>query len=241
MSGRASRRAFPLVPYSNRLGYRRFRWKGEEHTTQPNFDDSPHSLHGVGWMRAWELVSSSAQEVVLCYRHAADAHWPYAFEARQHFHLTPQALRVELVLDNAGRAQRSRSAWAGTRTFRNVRAAGCTSNWRRAGTATRRQLPVRKVAQSGIDSDIAHLDYDNCFDGWRGAARIRDEKLSLQLTSSMERLVVYTPPRYDYFCVEPVSHVSNAIHMAEPRAHGLRQLDAGESTGAWMQLEVRRL
>ena len=39
---------FPLVPYSNRLGYRRFRWKGKDFSTEPNFDDSPHSLHGVG-------------------------------------------------------------------------------------------------------------------------------------------------------------------------------------------------
>lgn len=43
---------FPLVPYSNRLGYRRFRWKGRDYSTAANFDDSPHSLHGVGWRRA---------------------------------------------------------------------------------------------------------------------------------------------------------------------------------------------
>src|SRR5258706_14435140 len=63
---------FPLVPYSNRLGSRRFRWKGHDHTTQPNVGDHPHSLHGVGWRRPWEIVSSSALEVVLRYRHAPD-------------------------------------------------------------------------------------------------------------------------------------------------------------------------
>jgi aldose 1-epimerase len=100
------------------------------------------------------------------------------------------------------------------------------------------QLPVRKVAQSGVDSDVAHLDHDNCFDGWRGAARIRDERLSLQLSSSLDRLVIYTPRQYDYFCVEPVSHVPNAIHMADAFAHGLRQVAPGESAEAWMQLDV---
>ena len=72
------------------------------------------------------------------------------------------------------------------------------------------------MAQHGIDSDVSHLDFDNCFDGWHGAARIRDEKISLQLTSSLRYLVVYTPRDKDYFCVEPVSHVYNAIHMADP-------------------------
>ena len=85
-------------------------------------------------------------------------------------------------------------------------------------------LPTRRVPQPGIDGDVAHLGFDHCFEGWRGAARIRDEKLSLRLTSSLPYLVVYTPATKPYYCVEPVSHVSNALHMAEPTAHGLRSL-----------------
>ena len=100
------------------------------------------------------------------------------------------------------------------------------------------QLPIRKVAQPGIDSDVAHLAFDHCFDGWKGPARIRDERFSLQLSSSLQHLVVYTPPERDYFCVEPVSHVSNAIHMADSAAHGLRTLDPGASLEAAMKLEV---
>ncbi len=101
-------------------------------------------------------------------------------------------------------------------------------------------LPTRKVAQHGIDSDLSHLDFDNCFEGWRGPARIRDERFSLQLASSLPYLVVYTPPERDYFCVEPVSHVSNAIHMAEPAAHGLVALAPGATFDAWLQARRRR-
>ncbi len=103
------------------------------------------------------------------------------------------------------------------------------------------QLPIRKVVQPGIDGDVSHLDFDNGFEGWKGPARIRDEKLSLQLTSSLSMLVVYTPQDKDYFCVEPVSHVGNAIHMADPAAHGLRTLAAGESLEASMTLDVTAL
>ena len=67
---------------------------------------------------------------------------------------------------------------------------------------------------------------------------MRDEKLSLRLSSSLRWLVVFTPTMRDYFCVEPVSHVSNAIHMADPLAHGLLSLAPGESAEAWMKLEV---
>lgn len=228
---------YPLVPYSNRIGYARFRWKGHDFTTRPNNGESPHSIHGVGWMRPWERVSSSAVEVVLRYRHAADADWPFAFEASQYFTLTPQSLHVEMVVTNL--AEVAQPVGLGWHPYFPKRARSrlhieLAERW--DGDAT--GLPVRKVAQPGIDAGVAHLAFDNCFDGWHGAARIRDERFSLQLSSSLDRLVVYTPPEKDYFCVEPVSHVSNAIHMADPLAHGLRSLAPGESTRAWMQLDI---
>lgn len=228
---------YPLVPYSNRIGYARFRWKGHDFTTRPNFGESPHSIHGVGWMRPWERVSSSAVEVVLRYRHAADADWPFAFEATQYFNLTPQSLHVEMVVTNL--AEVAQPVGLGWHPYFPKRARSrlhieLAERW--DGDAT--GLPVRKVAQPGIDAGVAHLAFDNCFDGWHGAARIRDERFSLQLSSSLDRLVVYTPPEKDYFCVEPVSHVSNAIHMAEPAACGLVALEPGAVLQATMRLEV---
>ena len=232
---------YPLVPYSNRLGYRRFRWKGADYTTQPNFDTdgnaSPHSVHGVGWLRAWEIESSSAQEVVLRYVHRGDADWPFAFEARQYFTLTPNSLSVQMVFANTAEvAQPVGLGWHPYFPKRSRSRLHIELSHRWDSDAT--QLPVRKVAQPGIDSDVSHLAFDNCFEGWHGPARIRDEKFSLQLSSSLPYLVVFTPQEKGYFCVEPVSHVSNAIHMADPAAHGLRSVGAGETAEATMRLEV---
>ena len=228
---------YPLVPYSNRLAYRRFRWKGHDYATAPNFDASPHSVHGVGWLRAWTIVASSAVDVGLRYRHEADANWPFAFEVSQHFTLAPSRLRIQLQFTNlADIAQPVGFGWHPyfPKRARSRLHVELSDRW----DSDAAELPVRKVAQPGIDADIAHLDFDNCFEGWRGPARIRDEKMSLQLTSSMQRLVVYTPRDKDYFCVEPVSHVSNAIHMADPLAQGLQGVAPGETLQAWMQLDM---
>ena len=228
---------YPLLPYSNRLGYRKFRWKGRDYTTRPNFDDNPHSVHGVGWLRPWEIVSSSVLEVVLRYRHEGDADWPFAFEASQYFTLTPQSMSVQMVFTNT--AEGSQPVGLGWHPYFPKRARSrlhieLSDRWDSDAT----QLPTRKVAQPGIDSDVSHLAFDNCFEGWTGPARIRDEKFSLQLSSSLDHLVVFTPQDKDYFCVEPVSHVSNAIHMADPAAHGLRTLASGETFEASMKLDI---
>lgn len=228
---------YPLLPYSNRLGYRKFRWKGHDYTTAPNFDDSPHSLHGVGWRRAWKITSTSMLDVALELRHQPDADWPFPFEARQFFTLSPTGLHVELQFTNvADVAQPVGLGWHPYFVKRSRSRLHVELSHRWDSDAV--LLPVRRVSQSGIDSDIAHLDFDHCFDGWHAPARIRDEKVSVQLGASLHHLVVFTPRDKDYFCVEPVSHVNNAIHMADPLAHGLRSVAAGETVGAWMQLDI---
>lgn len=229
--------SYPLAPYSNRLGYRRFRWLGQDHTLAANFDDSPHAVHGVAWQRAWTTLSSSASEAELQYVHSGDADWPFAFELSQRFVLTPDALEMHQVFTNtAAHAQPVGLGWHPyfPKRSRSRLHVELSDRWESDASG----LPTRRVPQPGIDGDIAHLSFDHCFEGWRGAARLRDEKLSLRLSSSLPYLVVYTPANKPYYCVEPVSHVSNAIHMADPAAHGLRTLAAGERIDAWMKLEI---
>ena len=228
---------YPLLPYSNRLGYRRFRWKGHDYTTRANVPDSPHSLHGIGWQRPWQIVSSSALEVVLEVVHATDADWPFAFTARQYFALSAESFSVRLQFTNTAPVDAPVGlGWHPyfVKRLRSRLHIELSDRWDADATL----LPTRKVAQPGIDSDLSHLDFDNCFEGWRGPARIRDERFSLQLSSSLPYLAVYTPPDRDYFCVEPVSHVNNAIHMADPAACGLVALAPGATLEASMRLDV---
>lgn len=238
LSGARLSGCYPLVPYSNRLGYRRFRWQGQDYTTLPNFDDNPHSVHGVAWQRAWNVLSASASAAELSYAHAADGHWPFAFEVRQRFVLSADALEVHLAITN--RANAPQPVGLGWHPYFPKRPRSrlhieLAERWDSDASG----LPTRKVPQpAGIDGDVAHLGFDNCFEGWKGPARIRDEKLSLRLTSSLPYLVVFTPETKPYYCVEPVSHVSNAIHMSDPQAHGLRSLPPGATFDAWMKLEV---
>jgi aldose 1-epimerase len=236
--------SYPLVPYSNRIGYAHFRWHGQDLRTQPNFGSSPHSVHGVGWQRPWQVTGSSETEARLGLNHAADADWPFAFSCEQQVSLSSSAASstLRLAMSITSTDTRPQPAGLGWHPYFHKRArsrlhAEVSQRWESDAST---ELPTRRVAQSGIDGDIAHLAFDHCFEGWTGAARIRDEKLSLRLTSSLPYLVVYTPQTKPYFCVEPVSHVSNAHQMAEPRAHGLRELQPGESFSAWMELVVQK-
>lgn len=241
LDGARSSSSFPMLPYSNRLGHRRFSWLGREYTTQANFNDSPHSLHGVAWLRAWTVASSGEREAVLRYEHQPDEHWPFAFIVRQHFSLAPDRLEVRLVFTNTDPlVQPVGLGWHPyfPKRERSRLDIEVSSRWERDPAL----LPTHTIAQPGLHAAVAELDVDHCYSGWNGTAQIRDEMFSLQLSaSSLPHLVVYTPPEKDYFCVEPVSHVNNAIQMDDPATHGLLALPPGETTEVTMTLTVAAL
>ncbi len=228
---------FPLVPYSNRLGFCRFDWDGQAYTTRPNFEDSPHSLHGVGWQRPWTVAACAADTLILRLQHRADEDWPFAFEAEQRLRLSPDALRLELSMTNADhRAQPAGLGWhpyfpkrEGSRLDLEV-----ASRWEADAT----QLPTHEAAQAGLHGPVAAMAHDHCFGGWRGAATVADPAFTLRLTASVPWLVVFTPPALPHYCVEPVSHVNDAIHARDPAARGLVALAPGATLAATMTLEI---
>lgn len=230
---------YPLVPYSNRIAWRRFRWDGQDHQTQPNFDDNPHSVHGVGWLRPWTVVERTAAAARIALHHEPDAHWPYAFDATQTFIVGPGSLEVRMSVTN--RAGMTAPVGLGWHPYfpkreRSHLQIALSHRWDSGAD----QLPTARVEQADIDAPVAALGFDHCFDGWHGAARLGDEAMQVSLTSSLDHLVVFTPTHRPYYCVEPVSHVSNAINLGDPLAHGLRALAPGETTEAWMRLDVAR-
>ena len=229
---------FVLLPYSNRLGGRRFDWQGRACTTALNNQRSVHSMHGLAWDRRWQTVSGSATAAELVYQHQPDADWPFAFTAVQRFELAPGQLQMQLSHHNTdARPQPAGLGWhpyfpKRARSHLQVALSACWLN----DPAT--ELPSHRVAHAGIDAEVASLDFDHCFEGWPGVAQLRDEALAITLRSDLPYLVVYTPPDKPFFCVEPVSHVNNALNMADPIAQGVRCLAPGETMQARFRLDI---
>ena len=233
---------YALAPYSNRLGYRKFRWLGQDHSTQPNFDDNPHSLHGVGWQRPWQVLDASDQFALLSYQHKADAAWPFAFETSQAFRLGEGGLEVTLSMTN----QSSGPAPAGLGWHPYfVKRASSQLHFAASGRWDMGvdKLPTQRVPSAGLATDCATLDVDHCFEGWMGDALLSDDCLRIRVASSLERLVVFTNATRDFVAIEPVSHVNNAVNLMTTGRFtadelGLRVLQPGESMSALMSIHV---
>ena len=84
--------------------------------------------------------------------------------------------------------------------------------YRTAAPIADARLEIARSAGTQFDPEAAEAFTDIPLDV---LTRIRDERLSLRLTSSLSHVVVYTPRDRDYFCVEPVSHEAVMQAFAE--------------------------
>ena len=229
---------FALLPYSNRLAQGRFRWAGRTHQLRLNFPGRPHPLHGCGWQRPWQVLEQGPSHAVLGLHHVSDEDWPFAFDARQTLRLRPEGLAWHLALTN--RDASPMPAGLGWHPY-FPRAAGTTLHarvdhrWAHDETG----LPLRREPWGGFDGEVAPLaGLDHGFEGWDGAARVDQPGLSVDLAADVDRLVVFVPPQGTFFCVEPVSHRTDAIHADDPAAHGLVDLAPGETLDGTLHLRV---
>jgi aldose 1-epimerase len=232
--------SYPLVPFSNRVAHAQLVWNGTAHPLIKNFSPEPHAIHGVGWLRPWVVLESSENFAMLSLEHKADASWPFAFDASQTFRLKDDALELTLSITN----QSSQSAPVGlgwhpffTKRPRSHIAFSATGRW----DMSAEKLPTERRAVSGLDADCAQLDIDHCFDGCNGEVHVRDELFHLRLQSNLRCLVVYTHSTKDFVCIEPVSHVNNAMNQSAAQALGVRVLEPGQSWSASMSIDIQHI
>jgi aldose 1-epimerase len=241
--------AFALVPYSNRIRAGRFSFRGCDVRLPLNRPPERHSIHGLGWQTVWRPLHVREQEATLQFRHDAGA-WPWAFGATQHFTLEPSRLTVALALTNeSDAAMPAGLGWHPyfPRTPRTKLTADVQAMW----LTDDEVMPTTLAAPTG-EADLSRgalvdaVALDNCFAGWRRRAVIEwpeaDTRVVMTAEAPLDFLVVYTPRGRPLFCVEPVSHVTDAFNLAAAGRSdaGARTLEPGETLRAVVTLKVEQ-
>jgi aldose 1-epimerase len=238
--------AFPLVPYSNRIREGRFSFRGRSVVLPLNFPPERHSIHGEGWQAAWRPIAVAATEARLEYDHPAGA-WPWTYRVTQHVALTAERLVVSLALTNeSAEAMPAGLGWHPyfARTPRATVTARVRAMWLTDDEMLPTSLETSPAADLARGIAVERVALDNCCVGWSGRARLEWPEAGARLTKTAEPplhcLVVFTPPRRPFFCVEPVSHVTDAFNLAAAgrRDTGMRILEAGETLRAAVTLRT---
>jgi aldose 1-epimerase len=232
---------YPLVPFSNRIGHASLVWQGTQHPQLRNDGDAPHSIHGIVWQRPWSVLDSDATSAMLACEHRSDPSWPFAFDCSHTLRLSVQGLEMTLAVTN----QSTLPAPMGVGWHPNfVKRPGAriAFNARGRWDMGPDKLPAARMPFTSLETGCDALAIDQCFDGWDGSVQLADERMRVSVQSELTRLVVFTDAARDVIAIEPVSHVSNAVHLyasgAAAEDLGLAVLQPGESLLAQMRILV---
>ena len=246
--------SFPLIPYSNRIKNGKFSFNNQSYQLALNFADHPHSIHGNAWQNPWRVKDHKEDKTVLEYDYKArdmkSGDWPFDFYAVQTFSLTETDLTQHISVTNTSNSlmpvglgmhpyfpkrkntylkANTPNVWVTDHTCLPRKRVTCPEHW------DLRQNPL-----------VETLECDNQFEPWDGKAKILwpDDSVSVELNASknLNRLVVYAPKNEDFFCVEPTSHITDALN---PSSKGMSLEDTGidvlgplETIEGWMTFKI---
>ena len=246
--------SFPLFPYSNRIVNGRFIFNGQIYPLALNSPPHPHTLHGNAWQRPWkvEVQRPSYAHLVLDHDPARDGAdtWPFAYRGAQIFRLEAGMLELTMTLRN----QDSRPMPAGLglhpyypRTPDVRLTAQMSGVWRNsADMMPVEHTPVPPEWDFSKARAISDVTVDNCFTGFGGKALIewpaRHRGLSIEASPEFGNLVVFVPPKQDFFCVEPVTNVNDGFNKLARKESdtGVRVLQPGETLAGTVRFRVTK-
>jgi aldose 1-epimerase len=222
---------FPLAPWSNRIAQGGFDNPDGWLALTPNSLSDPLPIHGSAWQQAWQVISHTANEVVL----AMECDAPFAYRAEQRFRLYGGELSIGLSVTHLA----EHAAWHGLGLHPYLPRRPGTRLQAKASQvwmSDASKLPTG-LAPVPVDWDFQQLKalpeglVDNGFCQWDGRCLIEQPELGYALecqATGADYFLLYCPPGLAFFCIEPVSHPVNAHHL--PKRPGLKRLEQGQST-----------
>lgn len=236
--------SYPLFPYSNRIGGRRFTFAGITYDL-PDLMNG-WAIHGAGWRLPWTAHEADGR-VTLSLDYPGGELWPFAFHAEQIFELEEDALTLRCVITNRHSGPAPVAFGQHPYFPRSPRATLQFS-------ATGVQIPGPDKIPVGHQSVPPEWDHaqglpvgphalDHCFTGWTGSARLAypDRGFALDITADpiFANAVVFIPEGQDFFAFEPVTNITDGInHMDGPIPPGMFVIGPGEQRRGAMRFEI---
>lgn len=214
--------SFAMVPYANRIAYGRFEADGARYALGPNHDGQDHPLHGVSWLRSWDVEAADTASATLVHRHAADAAWPWSYRADQRFALAEDGLSIALTLTNED--DRPMPASLGFHPYFPASDEvslrfDAEEVWLRDEQCLPSTLaPANTFGDWGSGGFVAQAPFiDNSYVGWNSIVRITRPEGDLLLTGENTPVLhLYTPPGEPFYCIEPATSMPDAFNRSTP-------------------------
>lgn len=238
--------AFPMVPFIGRITKGSFTFQGEPVSLLANMPPEPHAIHGLGWQSPW-VFEAGHDLVRLTHTYKGDADWPWSYTATQIFKVRENTLSLDMTLTNT--SAHAMPAGLGWHPYFPKSGALIKADLTKVWLGDDGFIIGHQPMPLSTDTDLRQqrpvdkLNLDHCYSSGEKSTILswpeRGLKVDIQSSEALRHLTVFVPPGEGFFCVEPVSHVPDAVNSHLPSGQtGLRVLAAGQSLSASIKLSI---
>lgn len=215
---------FPLVPFSNRIRNGAFIFNGKKYQLRPNWDGDQPVIHGETWQKKWQVTEKTDHQLIMQFE--GQDWWPWHYRAIQSFSLSKQGVDIKLEIENL--SDNEMPAGLGFHPYFPKYPDTILQFHADAIWPPMDDSPLKVSGEPHLSfnhsRNINDYDLDHCFENLSSDIIIQQPSLGLNIimqcisdssaSAKSHHAIVFNPTE-DYFCVEPVSHISGAIGSNE--------------------------
>ncbi len=238
--------SFPLVPYSNRIRDRRFRFHGQDYELRPSKPDGTVQ-HGVGRDLPWQVAEEDGVHLVLTLRSAdfENTNFPFRFSARLEYRIAQGVFTIRTTLKNEDESampggfghhpyfQRALTGEQDTIAL----TIPCKAYFPlENGMATGAAEPIVPRLDFSVPRMLGTEPIDDVLTGRDPGAPIRFQyaesgrMIAYTADPIFACMILFAPPGKPFFAVEPVTNTNDGFNLyaAGVAGTGVFELAAGE-------------
>ncbi len=213
---------FPMLPFTHHIKDGKFTYWGITRYVQKNHAGIPDPIHGDGWKTAWTVSQKTPTSVVLTMSHdKTKKGFPFSYEAKLIYEMNGPTLKTTICINNVSILPMP--CGMGLHPF-FVKVPNTLLKFETKNVWSHLEDPIKHPYQTPKEwsfseaREVRETEFDTCFGGFDGKAEISwlkfKKALEIKTDKIFTHIVLFTPPRKNFICLEPTTMANNAFNLA---------------------------
>ena len=205
---------FATVPYFGVIHKDTFFYNNKYIKLSRTHPLEPDTIHGEGWVKKWKVKKQTKTSAELIYVHQGKSSFPHKYQACQKFSLNKTSLNISIRLTNLDHLPFD--CGIGFHPWFNISAESkiFLNNFSYIENI-KNNFKQKKLTSAKLLNLNKHK-IDKTFLKWNGKSKLvlnKDISLEVINKKNLNNLHVYTPPKENFFCIEPVTNIGDAFQI----------------------------
>tara|TARA_B110000014_G_C20118990_1_gene592099 strand:+ start:1183 stop:2052 length:870 start_codon:yes stop_codon:yes gene_type:complete len=233
---------FATVPYFGAIHKKSFLYKDQFISLPKTHPLEPDTIHGEGWVSKWKIKSKSKKSTALVFNHNGKKGFPFKYRVNQEFILKNKSLCINISITNIDKE----SFYCGIGFhpwFHIDKKSKIYSNNFTYIKNYPKNIYKKQVLTKNKFLDLNKVKIDETFINWGGKAKLvinKDIAIEIKNKKNIKNLHVYSPPKENFFCIEPVTNIRDAYNIKKysDMYQGLKMLKQNKTFDAKVEFRL---